>query len=172
MNLRVIEVALSDAEGKLNLARDWVGDGAASLEASRHRAGQDTLEVPVTRLDALSDDLSANLKFIKCDVEEHERSVFRGGEQMLRRHRPVVQFESTAGGEQTLQIFQFFRDLGYSGVLLLGDRYLPHANPDNVRTTSSGSAAIATICSFRRRRSAPRSRTALASQFPAEAMKF
>jgi FkbM family methyltransferase len=40
-NLEVFNVALSDAEGTLNLARDRIGDGSASLEASRHRAGQD-----------------------------------------------------------------------------------------------------------------------------------
>ncbi len=116
----------------MNLARDRVGDGSASLETSRHRAGQDRLDVPVKRLDALPDDLLANLKFIKCDVEGHERSVFRGGEKMLRRFRPVVQFESSVDDPQTPQIFQFFRDLGYSGVLLLGDSYLPYANPDNI----------------------------------------
>jgi FkbM family methyltransferase len=171
-NLRVIEVALSDAEGKLNLARDWVGDGAASLEASRHRVGQDTFEVPVTRLDALSDDLFANLRFIKCDVEEHERSVFRGGEQRLRRYRPVVQFESTAGGEQTLQIFQFFRDLGYSGVLLLGDRYLPYANPDNVPHYKFGLSGHRDYLFFPPEAIGTTIPHSLASQFPAEAMKF
>jgi FkbM family methyltransferase len=45
-NLEVINVALSDAEGTLNLARDRIGDGSASLEASRHRAGQDRHELP------------------------------------------------------------------------------------------------------------------------------
>lgn len=131
-NLDVINIALSDAEGTLNLARDRIGDGSASLETSRHRAGQDTLDVPVKRLDALADDLLANLKYIKCDVEGHERSVFSGGEATLRRFRPVVQFESSVDDPQTAQIFQLFRDLGYSGVLLLGDSYLPFANPGNV----------------------------------------
>ena len=171
-NLGVIEVALSDAEGKLKLARDRVGDGSASLEASRHRAGQDTFEVPVTRLDALSDDLFTNLKFIKCDVEEHERSVFRGGEQMLRRYRPVVQFESTAGGEQTLHIFQFFRDLGYSGVLLLGDRYLAYANPDNVPHYKFGLTGHRDYLFFPPEAIGTTIPRRLASHFPAEALRF
>ena len=59
-NLEIINVALSDAEGKSNLARDSIGDGSASLETSRHRAGQDSFDVPVTRLDAIPDDLLAN----------------------------------------------------------------------------------------------------------------
>jgi len=153
-NLEVLNVALSDAEGTLNLARDRIGDGSASLESSRQRAGQDRLGVPVTRLDALPDDLLANIRFIKCDVEGHERSVFHGGEETLRRARPVVQFESTVDDAQTSQIFRFFRDLGYSGVLMLGDRYLPYAIPTMSRTTSSGSPGIATTCFSRARRSA------------------
>jgi len=84
-NLEIVNVALSDAEGKLNLARDRIGDGSASLETSRHRAGQDRLDVAVTRLDALPADMLANARFIKCDVEGHELRVFRGSEQTLRR---------------------------------------------------------------------------------------
>src|SRR5215510_11863394 len=45
-NLEVVNVALSSAEGTLNLARDRIGDGSASLESSRQRAGQDRLGVP------------------------------------------------------------------------------------------------------------------------------
>ena len=33
---------------------------------------------------------------------------------------------------RTQQIFRLFRGLGYSGVLLLGNRYLPYTNPDAV----------------------------------------
>jgi FkbM family methyltransferase len=51
------------------------------------------LDVQVTRLDAMTDEIFRNLKFIKCDVEGHELNAFLGGEQTIRRHRPVVQFE-------------------------------------------------------------------------------
>jgi len=171
-NLEVLNVALSDAEGTLNLARDWVGDGAASLEASRHRAGQDTFEVPVTRLDTLSDDLFAGLKFIKCDVEGHERSVFRGGEETLRRVRPVVQFESTVDDAQTSQIFWFFRDLGYSGVLMLGDSYLPYANPDNVAHYKFGLAGHRDYLFFPSEAIGMTIPRSLWAQFPAETLRF
>jgi FkbM family methyltransferase len=131
-NLRVMNVALSNSDGSMNLSRQKVGDGSASLELARRRSTDATLDVQVTRLDAIADDTFPNLKFIKCDVEGHELNVFLGGEQTLRRHRPVVQFESTVTDPRTQQIFQFFRGLGYSGVLLLGNRYLPYANPDAV----------------------------------------
>jgi hypothetical protein len=35
-------------------------------------------------------------------------------------------------GKGVQDIFQFFRGLGYSGVLLLGNTYLHYSNPDNV----------------------------------------
>ena len=131
-NLRVMNVALSNSDGSMNLSRQRVGDGSATLEVARRRSTDATLDVQVTRLDAIADATFPNLKFIKCDVEGHELNVFLGGEQTLRRQRPVVQFESTVTDPRTQQIFQFFRGLGYSGVLLLGNRYLPYANPDAV----------------------------------------
>jgi FkbM family methyltransferase len=170
--LEIINVALSDAEGQLNLARDRIGDGSASLETSRHRAGQDRLDVPVKRLDALADDLLAHLKFIKCDVEGHERSVFLGGEKTLRHFRPVVQFESSVDDKQTPQIFSFFRDLGYFGVLLLGDSYLPYANPDNVPHYKFGLAGHRDYLFFPPEAIGTTIPRNLAAQFPADALKF
>jgi FkbM family methyltransferase len=131
-NLRVMNVALSNSDGSMNLSRQRVGDGSATLEVARRRSTDATLDVQVTRLDAMTEETFRNLKFIKCDVEGHELNVFLGGEQTLRRHRPVVQFESTVTDPRTQQIFRLFRGLGYSGVLLLGNRYLPYTNPDAV----------------------------------------
>jgi FkbM family methyltransferase len=131
-NLRVLNVGLSDSDGQMSLAREKVGDGSASLESSRRRAQDEVINVPVTRLDAMADDLLTGLAFIKCDVEGHERNVFLGGEAVLRRYRPVVQFESTVGAAKTDEIFAFFRALGYSGVMLSGDVYLPVTNPDAI----------------------------------------
>jgi O-antigen ligase len=131
-NLNVVNVALSDHDGHSRLSRQKVGDGSASLEQSRRLHQNEMLDVVTTRMDDLPDDTFANLKFIKCDVEGHEHKVFLGGEQTIRLHRPVVQFESTVADEATSDIFCFFGGLGYSGVLLLGDKYLPYSNPDQL----------------------------------------
>jgi FkbM family methyltransferase len=131
-NLRVMTVALSNSDGSMKLSRQRMGDGSATLEVARRRSLDTTLDVQVTRLDAMGDENFPNLKFIKCDVEGHELNVFLGGEETILRHRPVVQFESTVTDPRTRQIFQFFRGLGYSGLLLLGNRYLHYANPDAV----------------------------------------
>ncbi len=127
-NLTLFNVALSNTEGVACLARQKVGDGSASLQDGRRRQGSETIRVPITTLDRM-DDL-ANLKFIKCDVEGHEINVFRGAEQTIRRHRPVVQFEALP--TETPYLFFFFREIGYSGVMLLGDQYLHFRNPDRI----------------------------------------
>jgi FkbM family methyltransferase len=131
-NLRVMNVALSDSDGTMNLSRQRIGDGSATLEVARRRSTDATLDVQIAKLDTVADETFSKLKFIKCDVEGHELKVFLGGEQTIRRYRPVVQFESTVADQRTQDIFRFFRDLGYSGVLLLGDAYLHYSNLDTV----------------------------------------
>jgi FkbM family methyltransferase len=131
-NLRVMNVALSDSDGTMNLSRQRIGDGSATLEVTRRRSTDATLDVQVAKLDTAADETFSKLKFIKCDVEGHEHKVFLGGEQTIRRDRPVVQFESTVTDQRTQDIFQFFRGLGYSGVLLLGNTYLHYSNLDTV----------------------------------------
>ncbi|WP_298876521.1 FkbM family methyltransferase [uncultured Bradyrhizobium sp.] len=121
-NLQALNFCLSDTEGTSILSRERVGDGSASLEQMRHRGEDEKLVVKTIRLDDISHALS-NLKYIKCDVEGHELKVFLGGERTIRQHRPIVQFESTVGDDNTFRIFDFFRSLGYQGVMLLGNEY-------------------------------------------------
>jgi FkbM family methyltransferase len=127
-NVTVFETALSNAPGMAVLARQRIGDGSASLQPSRRRDGSETITVALTKLDDMQD--LAGPRFIKCDVEGHEHQVFLGAEKTIRKHRPVVQFEAIAA--EAPDLFSFFLDLGYSGVMLLGDRYLPYTNPDKV----------------------------------------
>ena len=129
-NLRLMNVALSDSDGTMNLSRQRIGDGSATLEVTRRRSTDATLDVQVAKLDTVADETFSKLKFIKCDVEGHELKVFLGGEQTIRRYRPVVQFESTVADQRTQDIFRFFRGLGYSGVLLSGGAYLHYSNLD------------------------------------------
>ncbi|MCK1402014.1 FkbM family methyltransferase [Bradyrhizobium sp. 4] len=125
VNVRVMNTALSKEPGTATLTRARVGDGSASLEPSRLQVDQ--LNVPLTTLDSMC---IPNLRFIKCDVEGHEMNVFSGAELTLRALRPIVQFEALPA--ETAKLFSFFEALGYSGVMFLGNRYLPCSNPDRV----------------------------------------
>src|SRR6202162_3616657 len=60
-NLRVMNVALSNSDGSMNLSRQKVGDGSASLELARRRSTDATLDVQVTRLDAIAAETFPNL---------------------------------------------------------------------------------------------------------------
>jgi FkbM family methyltransferase len=84
-NLRVMNVALSNSDGSMDLSRQSIGDGSATLELARRRSTDATLDMQVTRLDATTDEIFRNLRFIKCDVEGHELNMFLGGEQTIRR---------------------------------------------------------------------------------------
>jgi hypothetical protein len=71
-----MNVALSDLDGQRSLSRQRIGDGSATLETTRRRNTDATLNVQVTKLDTIADETFSELKFIKRDVEGHERNVF------------------------------------------------------------------------------------------------
>ncbi|UFW45196.1 MULTISPECIES: FkbM family methyltransferase [Bradyrhizobium] len=120
-NVETIEAALSDSCGTAQLTRQRVGDGSASLCMARDRSGNETVAVPLAILDDLA---LANPRFIKCDVEGHELSVFTGARRLIERCRPVVQFESVSADAG--QLFAFFEELGYLGTMFLGNEYCPY----------------------------------------------
>jgi FkbM family methyltransferase len=55
-NLRVMNVALSDLDGEMNLSRQRIGDGSATLEVTRRRSRDETLDVKVAKLDTIADE--------------------------------------------------------------------------------------------------------------------
>ncbi len=90
---------VSSEVGECDLAIPETSSGVspgASFEAGKTDAERcRTMRVPVIALD---DYLNARapgqrVAFIKCDVEGHELSVFKGAEQTLLRDKPVLLFE-------------------------------------------------------------------------------
>lgn len=114
-NVDIVNVALSDAAGVSELSRKRPGDGSASL--SRNRGN--SISVKLAKLDDIEP--ISDLKFIKCDVEGHELNVFRGGERLIAKFSPVIQFESTP--EEIGPLSDFFSNLGYLGIMFLGKTY-------------------------------------------------
>lgn len=103
-NIETIETALSDHSGAAQLTRQRIGDGSASLQIERQRSGNEEIDVPLARLDDFE---VANLKFIKCDVEGHELSMFTGARRLietLSSGRAVR--EPRNGGRKPVLIFQ------------------------------------------------------------------
>jgi FkbM family methyltransferase len=171
-NLRVVNAGLSNADGCVVLARQRVGDGSASIEPSRRNKSDETIRIEVSKLDAFAADIGPALKFIKCDVEGHERDVFLGGEETIRRYRPVVQFESTVTDARTEEIFEFFRRLGYSGVLLLGEKYLAYPRYRTVPHYKFGLGGHRDFLFFPPEAIGSTIPQSIAMQFPESALRF
>lgn len=119
-SVTVENIALSDHSGEQSLyVPAWGPSPAASLEQTSVGAAASTVQVRVATLDQYIDANSVGpIHFIKCDVEGHELSVFRGALQTLGRDRPVILFECEArfGGQARVeQVFALLGSLGYQG---------------------------------------------------------
>lgn len=90
----VREVALSDrvGEGTLSIpvASGVALTGYARLGGPDGDDGASTIQVPLERLD---DQGLTEVQFVKIDVEGHELSVLVGGDELIRRDRPVLLVE-------------------------------------------------------------------------------
>jgi FkbM family methyltransferase len=117
-NVEVRPVGLSDRKGTATLEFEPTNLGAASSSELRDRGAtvrRSTIELVIG--DEVID-ASNSVSLVKVDVEGAEEAVFRGLEQTLRRHTPVLMMEqwpevidATSG---TSPSFSFLRELGYS----------------------------------------------------------
>lgn len=88
-------------------------------------------QVKVLTLDGfLGSQKQGKVRFIKCDVEGHELDVFRGAEQTLRQHRPIVMFECEDRHHRrytSRDVFAFLEGLGYAGHFFVQGKLVPLA---------------------------------------------
>jgi FkbM family methyltransferase len=119
-NVRVHELGLSSQAGsrELSVAHELRrGDPSASLAGSATSPAVRRVPVAVTTLDEVFP-RPPDPSLIKCDVEGHELEVFRGGERLLLRARPVLLFEAEArhvGSAGLQELFAWLTARGYSG---------------------------------------------------------
>jgi FkbM family methyltransferase len=89
--VRVLDLAIADQHGTAHFG-GGSGTGTSRLQE------QGEFEVAVRRLDDLAEEHGLAPQHIKIDVEGAELEVLRGGEQLIRKHRPTI-FLSTHGPE-------------------------------------------------------------------------
>ena len=99
----VIEQAASDSIGigELILARH--SGGAALSTASRPVDATTTIDVELTTIDALVDELALPPTLVKIDVEGAELAVLTGMADTLARHRPTIVCEIDDGDRRRYQ---------------------------------------------------------------------
>jgi FkbM family methyltransferase len=123
-NVVVEQVGLSDTTGTRTMHIPTTGasnPGASFEEAVRTISVCRDLDVPVVTMDEYFRGESARIAAVKVDVEGHELSVFRGAEEVLSRHGPLLVFEAE---ERHLQpggvrrVIGFLQERGYDGFFI------------------------------------------------------
>jgi len=103
-NVRVIEKAVADHVG---VAHFDMGGGSGI----GHLSEDGKVEVQLTTLDALADELPAPT-VMKIDVEGAEMAVFQGGQKTIEHARPII-FLSVHSPELKRDCSAYLKDLGY-----------------------------------------------------------
>jgi FkbM family methyltransferase len=86
-------------------------------------------KVTMVSLDDYFADERSRISAIKMDVEGHELSVFKGAMKLLRKHSPLLVFESEnrhqTGGGAVTDVLGYLADIGYHGYFIKNNRLLP-----------------------------------------------
>lgn len=103
-NVELVQVALSDRNGQVAFEVNCSGNlGGSKLSTADVASSADAIEVAACRGDVVLESmLGANedVALLKVDVEGHEHAALRGLERTIRRHKPIIMFESaSAHGE-------------------------------------------------------------------------
>lgn len=127
-NVRIRSEALSDKAMIGGLRRQKVGDGGATLELSGEASGHSdtkvldsTVTVTTTTLDSVAAGWPDQepFRFIKIDVEGHEKSVLGGAIDTLKRFRPTIQVELRVDHPDAEDSIELLTSLGYKGWMFL-----------------------------------------------------
>jgi len=121
--LTIVAAALSSSSGQARLVRPRIHWGAGSLELEPD-ADRDAMTVPTTTLDEyfLPSRLRP-LRFIKADIQGHERACFVGGERLLREDRPTILCESEDYGLEPIRAH--LASVGYDGFFFFRGQLTP-----------------------------------------------
>jgi FkbM family methyltransferase len=134
-NVTIENMGLSSQGGQLTLNVPGAGPSpGASFETTEVTAGSNRkINVEVSTLDARLAQPHPRVSFIKCDVEGHELSVFRGAENTLRNERPTLLFECEQrhhGNRKIAEVFNYLSGLDYEGFFFVRNALRPLAEFD------------------------------------------
>jgi len=155
--VEVIKCALSDTVGYTQMRVPLTKTGHGTIEPNNtlYNEKYKTHEVSCQKLDSFR---LKNIGFIKIDVEGHELSVLRGGQNTISRFKPNILLESNDRYYKNHyhEVVKFMKDLGYKPYVLIdeaiyecnGSSDLEKRASDNIilihktKTVQSGSGNI------------------------------
>ena len=125
--VRIHQLGLSDVPGELLWQPSLSDPGNATIHWAD--PSRPLVKVAVTTLDdfAGTQRISA-IHFLKIDVEGMERRVLAGGLETIRRHKPVIFFETSLCDDEQKQAAREIEDM------LVGIGYRLHKTTDDRRT--------------------------------------
>jgi FkbM family methyltransferase len=120
-NIRIIEKAVSDTDGKLLFYVEELTGQNNTLIKNFERFKQNlananidatykTINVEASKLDTILPQLVEKVDFIKIDVEGAELQVLMGAKQIIEVYKPIIMVESNDTGEQ---LFEYFSHRNY-----------------------------------------------------------
>jgi FkbM family methyltransferase len=135
--VRVVHAAASDSVGEIDLVVPRGGPlvGVSSVE------GGDGAVVSVPRITIDSLGLT-DVRFIKMDVEGHERAALLGAEQTIRRDRPLLILELEERMQPIADAVDLLSSWGYTATVLGPTGWIPLADIDLPRHQKSALARV------------------------------
>ncbi|PKP52866.1 MAG: hypothetical protein CVT92_06740 [Bacteroidetes bacterium HGW-Bacteroidetes-1] len=120
-NVRVIEKALGNETGNVDMVMPVLDD--VKMQGLSHVVHESITEfnegksvkVPILKLDNCIELQNANLQLsaIKLDVENFEYFVLKGGENLIKKHKPLI-YTELWDNENRKHCFSLMRQLGYT----------------------------------------------------------
>jgi len=118
-NIEPFNFGFSDVEGSFSFYFDPMLSVNASLANVSEKNEISSVTCSVKKLDDFVNQNIDKIDFIKCDVEGAELLVFKGGINVIKKHRPIVFTEmlrkwTAKFNYHPNDIIMFFKELGYS----------------------------------------------------------
>ncbi len=125
LNIRLYNIALSSTKSttEMLVENDICYPSTAAIFSTadqlKDKSNFKTITVNTNTLDEIFSNTSTNrISFIKCDVEGHELQVMEGGENVIRKNKPLILLEILRekwrnGDPCQAEVSLFLKNLGY-----------------------------------------------------------
>ncbi len=129
-NVTALNIAVSASKGTATMQIPLFSDSRPNFyEAAitdNQNAGLTSIDVKTDTIDAICSHYQINPSFIKCDVEGHEWSVFRGAENILTTYKPILLIEINSGfaepNSNAAQLVSYLTKMGYDAYINDGNK--------------------------------------------------
>lgn len=117
-NVHLMDIALGNYDGEVEMVLPVVDN--VTKQGLSHVVSDDIKDfnigfkhsTPIFKLDSLTELNKQTIRAIKMDVENFEFEVLKGGEQLMRRNKPIIYCELW-DNENRYNCFDFLTSLGY-----------------------------------------------------------